>query len=41
MGAVYLARDILLDRDVAVKVLAGGKLGTEGRARLLQEAQHE
>ncbi len=39
MGVVYRAHDTLLDRDVAVKVLSGSKLGTEGRARLLREAQ--
>ncbi|MGH2593929.1 MAG: protein kinase domain-containing protein, partial [Anaerolineae bacterium] len=39
MGVVYRAHDTLLDRDVAVKVLSDTKLGTEGRARLLREAQ--
>jgi serine/threonine protein kinase len=39
MGVVYRARDTLLDRDVAVKVLSDSRLGTEGRARLLHEAQ--
>lgn len=29
----------MLDRDVVVKVLTAGKLGIEGKARLLQEAQ--
>jgi tetratricopeptide (TPR) repeat protein len=39
MGVVYRARDTLLDRDVAVKVLSDSRLGTEGRARLLHEAR--
>ena len=39
MGVVYRAHDSLLDRDVAVKVLSSSGLGTEGRARLLREAQ--
>jgi len=39
MGTVYRAHDVLLDRPVAVKVLADTRLGTEGRARLLREAQ--
>ena len=39
MGTVYRAHDTLLDRDVAVKVLSDTGLGTEGRARLLREAQ--
>ncbi len=42
MGVVYLARDTLLDREVAVKVLSEASrshLGTEGSARLLHEAQ--
>src|SRR5512139_2529657 len=39
MGMVYRAHDTLLDRDVAVKVLHDSGLGTEGRARLLREAQ--
>src|SRR3972149_448645 len=39
MGIVYRARDTLLDRDVAVKVLSGPSLGSEGRARLLHEAR--
>jgi len=38
-GVVYRAHDILLDRDVAVKALWGAVLGTEGRVRLLREAQ--
>ncbi|UCF25283.1 MAG: protein kinase, partial [Ralstonia sp.] len=39
MGIVYRAHDTLLDRDVAVKVLSHSGLGTEGRTRLLREAQ--
>jgi non-specific serine/threonine protein kinase len=39
MGIVYRAHDLLLDRDVAVKVLSDAGLGTEGRAQLLREAQ--
>ncbi len=39
MGMVYRARDTLLDRAVAVKMLSQTALGTEGRARLLREAQ--
>jgi len=39
MGTVYRAHDTLLDRDVAIKVLSTTGLGTEGRARLLHEAQ--
>ena len=39
MGVVYRARDLLLDRPVAVKVLSSAALGTEGRARLLAEAR--
>ena len=39
MGVVYRAHDILLDRDVAVKVLSATALSDEGRVRLLREAQ--
>ncbi|MEJ2736141.1 MAG: protein kinase [Anaerolineae bacterium] len=39
MGVVYRGHDTLLDRGVAVKVLSEAGLGTEGRARLLREAQ--
>ena len=39
MGVVYRARDTLLDRDVAVKVLSQSNLGTESRLHLLAEAR--
>ena len=39
MGTVYRAHDILLDRDVAVKVLSDPALSPESYARLLREAQ--
>lgn len=39
MGTVYGGYDLLLSRVVAIKILAGIDLGTEGRARLLNEAQ--
>ncbi len=39
MGIVYRARDTLLDRPIAVKLLLASGLGTQGRARLLREAQ--
>jgi serine/threonine protein kinase len=39
MGVVYRAHDMLLDRDVAVKVLPETALDSESRARLLPEAQ--
>ncbi len=39
MGIVYRAHDSILERDVAIKVLSITGLGTEGRARLLREAQ--
>jgi tetratricopeptide (TPR) repeat protein len=39
MGTIYQARDGLLDRDVAVKLMLETRLGTEGRARLLKEAR--
>lgn len=38
MGTVYRARDPMLDRQVAIKVLTAARLGTEGRVlRALQE----
>jgi serine/threonine protein kinase/tetratricopeptide (TPR) repeat protein len=39
MGVVYRAQDTLLERDTAVKVLLSSTLGSQGRARLLREAQ--
>jgi len=39
MGKVFLARDQILQRNVAIKVLSNAEWGTEGRARLLHEAQ--
>lgn len=39
MGIVYRAHDTLLQRDVAVKILSNSSIGTEGRARMLREAQ--
>ncbi|MEE9616058.1 MAG: ABC transporter substrate-binding protein [Anaerolineae bacterium] len=39
MGVVYRGLDTLLERPVAVKVMSAASLGTEGRARLLHEAQ--
>jgi tetratricopeptide (TPR) repeat protein/predicted Ser/Thr protein kinase len=39
MAVVYRAQDTLLNRDVAIKIMNKAGLGTEGRARLLREAQ--
>ena len=39
MGVVFCAFDTTLKREVAVKLLSNTRLGTEGRTRLLQEAQ--
>ena len=39
MGVVYRGHDLLLERDVAVKMISQAGLGTEGRVRLLREAQ--
>jgi serine/threonine-protein kinase len=39
MGIVYLAHDSVLERDVALKLMSNPRLGTEGRSRLLVEAQ--
>ncbi len=39
MGAVYLALDTYLEREVAVKVMNSHRIGTEGRALLLHEAR--
>jgi tetratricopeptide (TPR) repeat protein/predicted Ser/Thr protein kinase len=38
-GTVYFARDVALDREVAVKVLSQLNISEQGRAKLLQEAQ--
>lgn len=39
MGAVYLAREPFLDRDVAVKVLPGEFASGDARERFLREAR--
>jgi tetratricopeptide (TPR) repeat protein len=39
MGVVYCGFDNRLQREVAIKLLSNTRLGTEGRSRLLQEAQ--
>jgi len=38
-GAVYAARDLRLDRDVAIKVLTRGAMDRDARERLLREAR--
>ncbi len=39
MGIVYLARDVQLDRDVAIKVLPAHLAGAETRERFVREAR--
>jgi len=39
MGTIYLARDTLLDRSVALKVITSSQLTDENRERLLSEAK--
>lgn len=39
MGVIYRAEDTLLERPVAIKFVSATGLGTEGRARFLQEAR--
>lgn len=39
MGIVYLARDAVLGRPVAIKVVSETNLGAKGRERLLREAR--
>lgn len=39
MGILYRATDTLLERAVAIKLLKDAGLGSQGRARLLREAQ--
>lgn len=39
MGTVYRALDTFLEREVAIKLLTGRDIGSEGRARLLNEAR--
>ncbi|MEK6223109.1 MAG: protein kinase, partial [Chloroflexota bacterium] len=39
MGKVYRAHDTKLKRDVAVKLMSTDRLGTDGRERMVREAQ--
>ncbi len=39
MGTIYRAHDTTLKRETAIKVLSRSGLGTEGRTRLIEEAQ--
>jgi serine/threonine protein kinase len=39
MGVVYLAKDPLLDREVAVKMIHAGALSDEHRLRFVREAR--
>ena len=39
MGVLYRAHDVLLDRDVCVKLLKDPGLGSQGKTRLMHEAQ--
>lgn len=39
MGVIYRSHDLLLERDVAVKLVSSSGLGSEGRAQLLHEAK--
>ena len=39
IGIVYRGHDLLLDRDIAIKVINTQALGSEGNTRLFQEAR--
>ena len=39
IGTVFRAHDDVIERDVAVKLMTGARLGTEGRSLLLVKAQ--